>query len=65
MKFRKLRSLRTKKLITVCYARNGHRIFKGMICDLPDHLKDYYITDLIVHKDRIYLEAVEDRDWFL
>lgn len=65
MKLRKLRSLRTKKIVTVCYAGDGRRIFRGMICDLPDHLKDYYISYIIVHKDRIYLEATENKEWLL
>ena len=64
MKIRKVKSLRTKKIITLCYGRTGERLFRGYLKDLPEHLKNYYISDMIVHKDRIYLEAVEDKEWF-
>ena len=62
---RKLRSLKTKKSVTVCYARNGHRLYEGPVSLAPDHIKDYYIVFTLVRKQKIYVEVVEDKEWLL
>jgi len=48
-------------VITICYATNGHRLFRGTKNEgIPEWLLEYYITLLIPGNDKLYIEAHEN-----
>lgn len=51
--------------VTICYARNGHRLHEGSVDKIPEHLLNYYICEEIINhiRDNTYLEVVEDESW--
>lgn len=53
------------KTVTICYARNGRRLYDGLVSDIPSHLLKYYVSDKIYNKVRknTYIEVVEDEIW--
>ena len=61
---KKLRSIKTKKQVVICYARTGHRIWSGLKQDIPEELKNYYVFLKINNNRYTYLEIVEDEEWF-
>lgn len=66
---KKVRDIKFKtSTVTICYARNGHRLFKGKVENITSWILDYY-TDkrsIIVNKitNNTYLEVTEDTLWW-
>lgn len=61
-----LKDLKIKgKTVTICYARNGHRLYKGSQKEIPQHLINYYVWENFYNKytDNTYLEVTEDKKW--
>ena len=64
---KKLKDIKIKTdIVTICYARNGHRLYKGDVDNIPSYLLNYYIFLKIINKinNSTYLEVVEDKKWF-
>lgn len=59
-----LKQTRTKSEVVICYARNGHRLYKGSSKEIPEELKQYYVYQKINNKRYTYIEIVEDEQWF-
>ena len=45
--------------ITICYATNGKRLFKGSIKDIPENLLNYFITLILPAYVKYYVEVHE------
>ena len=45
--------------VTICYASNGHRLYKGHISEIPTHLLLYYVTLLLPGVNGYYIEVHE------
>lgn len=64
---KKLKELKiTTSYVKICYARNGHLLFEGVVEDIPAYLLEYYVDYISVNKyrDNTYIEVVEDIGWF-
>ncbi len=49
-------------IVTICYAGNGHRLYQGLLSEIPEklnHIKDYYVTYIIPSGYKLYIEAHE------
>lgn len=68
MKALKVKDMKWKgNTVTICYARNGHRLYEGLITNIPEHLLNYYCGFKIYNKYRAntYIEVTEDEKWWL
>ena len=64
---KQLKTLKIKtQTITICYGRNGHRLYKGPTNDIPKHLLEYYVGLIIKNKklDNTYVEVTEDKEFW-
>ena len=61
---KKLKQIRTKNQVCICYARTGDRLYKGPKQNIPEHLKEYYVYQKINNNLYSYIEIVEDKAWF-
>ena len=61
---KKLKQLRTKNQVCICYARTGHKLYKGPRKNIPSHLKNYYVYQKINNNLYSYIEIIEDKEWF-
>lgn len=54
--------------VTICYARNGHRLHEGDINKIDVRLRNWYVCEdtIIINKvtHNTYMEIVEDETWF-
>lgn len=67
MKAKKIKDMKFKyDYITICYGRNGHRLYQGYICDIPEHLMEYWCGYQIINKSlkRHYVEVTEDEKFW-
>ena len=49
--------------VTLCYASNGRRLYKGPLDTIPEHLLEYYVTLAIPKTGSMYLE-IHERESF-
>ena len=64
MQPKRLKQIRTKNNVVICYARNGHRLYEGNRKDIPEELKQYYVYQKINNDRYSYIEIIEDTTWF-
>lgn len=52
--------------VTICYGRNGHRLYEGSVSDIPENLKEYWCGYQIYNKytNNTYIEVTEDEGWW-
>jgi len=68
MKVKKVKNIKFRySEVTICYARNGHRLYQGPVSDIPEHLLEYYCGYKIDNKIRKshYIEVTEDEKYFI
>ena len=48
--------------VTICYGRNGHRLYKGPKENIPEYLLNYYVGIQIINEatNSTYIEVTED-----
>ena len=51
-------------LVLIAYARNGHLLYEGSVKDIPEHLRDYYVSYFSEGYRKTYVDCVEDTGWF-
>lgn len=63
MKLKRIKNIKFRyDTITICYARNGHTLYKGLVSNIPEYLLEYYVTYRIDNKIRNvhYIEVIEN-----
>ena len=57
-----LKVLEANVTAIICWASTGQELYRGnpLITKVPEHILNYYVTLLIPHTDRVYIEVYDN-----